>query len=229
MGVGVMLVAVFAVDEAIPWIVDAFGVPRRRAEPMLIPLTVSTGVVGITMVLAGMWLLFSHSQAEATFGPYQQALTRLAAEHGQAPAVNPAGQLVFRGQNDGVPFHFVLDPRSGMVVVRVEQAGRLTLAVMRPEYAPEAGAGLRVGHGSGWELRAELPSLARRLLEDAGLVGVLDRFFAHEHAVGAVHDARGLEVTLGLPEPASVERAGRAGILMATALAQVNGPAGYRG
>lgn len=228
MGVGVVLVAIFALDEAIPWIVDAFGVPHRRAERMLIPLTVSTGVVGIALVLAGTWLLLSHSQAQATFGPYQQALSRLAAEHGQAPAVDPAGQLVFRGQNDGVPFHFFLDPRSGTVVVRVEQAGRLTLAVLRPEHAPEAGAALRVGNGSGWELRAELPSLARRLLADTGLVGVLDRFFAHEHAVGAVHDSRGLEVTLGLPEPAHVERAGRAGILVATALAQVNGPAGAR-
>lgn len=226
--VGVILVAVFAVDEVIPWIVDAVGVPEATSARMLLPLTVSTGFVGMGMILGGTVLFFTHTQALATFGPYQRALVRLAAEHGQHPAVAPGGLLAFRGQNDGVPFELSLDPRRGTMVVRVQEAGRLSLAFLRPEHAPPSGAELRVGEGTGWELRAELPALARRLMADNGLVALLNSFFSVEHAVGAVHDRGGLEVTLGLPHPTEVDRAGRVGIKLATFLAQLNGRSGLR-
>lgn len=221
--VGALFVAAFAWEGAIQRVFALLRVDPLWGREMAVPIALSTGLVGAVLVVSGLLLVFRDLRESEVFGPYRKALFRLAAEHGQAPTLRADGGLGFTGMRDGYPFECAVYPAGAPAVqVRVGIAGRLSFAFLRVGHPSPSAAWLPVGGRDGWELQAELPALARRLLADQPLLVRIDRYFARAPALAVVHDLQGLYVTADMPADAEIEALVRDAIGLAGFVAGLN-------
>lgn len=220
--VGLLVLVAALPDEVVVGVLHLVGLPEDQVLATAPIVKVATAVTGFGMLVVGLVLAFGSRQTEEAVEPYRRGLQRLATEHGQALDVGQG--LSFVALRDGVPIAVEVHAgRSPSLTVRSAVKGRQALAFVRPEDAPQDSKALRVGGGAGWELRAELPAIARALMNDPSLLALMDRIFSVETLVGVIHDVDGVEVTYQLPDPNDVERRARDGIEVASYLRRVNG------
>lgn len=222
LAVGVLLLALAVWPGVVHGILLTIGVPDATVERMAPMAVMSTGATSLGMIVLALFLMVGLNRREQTYEPYRKALLRLAAEHGQAVDLGTGLSFVALREGQAISVE-VLPEKHASLVVRSPVKGRQALAFVRPEDAPGDSRALRVGGGNGWELRAELPTVARALINDPVLVTLLDRFFASETSIGVIHDVDGIEVTSLLPPPVDIERRARDGIDLASCLRRVNG------
>ena len=182
-------------------------------------------VLGFVFVTVGVVILWRGGGPSERWRPYIDAIDRLAAEHGQHVEVDKKTGLEFVAVRDGQRILVRLKPEpEHSLSIKGIVAGRQTLTFIRPERAPpEDHRSQIVGGGKGWQLRAELPAIARVMLNDVVMISMMDRFFAHADTLGIRHDVSGIEVLSELPAPDQVERRTRQAIDIVSYLRRVNG------
>lgn len=180
---------------------------------------------GFVFVTVGVVLLWRGGGLAERWGPYITSLERLAAEHGQKIDVDKKNGIEFLAVRDGQRILVRIKPEpEHSLLIRGVIAGRQTLTFIRPDRAATQDPhSLVVGGGKGWQLRADLPAIARVLLNDVVMISMMDRFFAHTETLGIRHDAAGIEVVSDLPSPDQVERRTRQAIDIVSYLRRVNG------
>ncbi len=220
--VGLLVLGAAVPPGFVPGVLTAAGFDHQMVDKSGPIVGMATAVTGFGMMVLGLVLAFGSARQEEAIGPYRRGLERLAGEHGQALEVGSG--LSFLAIRDGQAIVVDLRPgRQAALTVRSPVKGRQALAFVRPEDAPNDSRALRVGGGTGWELRAELPAIARALMNDPALVAMMDRVFAASALVGIIHDVDGVEVTFVVPDPSEVERRARDGIEIVSYLRRVNG------
>lgn len=220
--VGLLVLGAAVPPGFVPGVLIAIGFDVGVVDRSGPIVGMATAVTGFGMMVLGLVLAFGSARQEEAVGPYRRGLERLAGEHGQALDVGSG--LSFLALRDGQPIVVEVRPgREAALTVRSPVKGRQALAFVRPEDAPVDSRALRVGGGTGWELRAELPAIARALMNDPNLVAMMDRVFGSSSLAGVVHDVDGVEVTFVVNDPADVERRAREGIEIASYLRRVNG------
>jgi len=220
--VGILVLLAALPDTVVMGALRLAGLEENQILSTTPVVRVATAVTGFGMLVVGLVIAFATSPLGEAMEPYRRGLQRLATEHGQA--LDMAQGLSFVALRDGVPVAVEVHAgRSPRLTVRSAVKGRQALAFVRPADAPPDSKALRVGGGSGWELRAELPAIARALLNDPSLLALMDRAFDVDTLVGVIHDVDGVEITYQLPDPGDVERRARDGIEIASYLRRVNG------
>jgi hypothetical protein len=187
---------------------------------------VAVSVTGFLSIAIGVVVLWRGGGPAEKWRPWLTSLDRLAAEHGQPLVVDRRDGLSFIAYRDGQRVHIRCNPESGFgLVVRGMVPGRQSLCFIRPDVTLPGAMSeeYQVGAGRGWQLRAELPAIARILMNDVVLVSLMDRFFSHSEALGIVHDAQGVEVFCSLPAAEQVERRARTALDIVSYLRRVNG------
>lgn len=190
--------------------------------------TVRMGLASFALVCVGggLFVLWRGGGAAERWREYLTALNRLAAENGQTIHVDRRTGLEFLAYRDGQRIHVhVTEGPPAALRVRGIVPGRQVLSFVRNEEAvPDpTGRSVSVGGGKGWQLHAELPAIARTLLNDVVMVSMMDRFFAHTESRAIVHDASGVEVVTSLPTFDQAERRARQAIDIVSYLRRVNG------
>jgi hypothetical protein len=225
--VSLLIMGIFFLGLALlPGVMDSIlvtvGVPDATAERTAPVAVMATAATSLGMIILALFLLVGSTRREQTYEPYRKGLERLAAEHGQAVDVGEGLSFVALREGQVISVEVLPEHRASLVV-RSPVKGRQALAFVRPEDAPGDSRALRVGGGTGWELRAELPSIARAIVADAILVSHLDRFFSADTSIGVIHDVDGIEVTSRLPPSHAIETRARDCIEIASCLRRVNG------
>lgn len=182
-------------------------------------------IAGFLFVTIGVILLWRGGGLAERWRPYVDAIDRLAAEHGQHVELDKRNGIEFVAVRDGQRILVRIKPEPDhSLTIKGVIAGRQKLTFLRPDRAPpEDQRSLVVGGGKGWQLRAELPAIARVMLNDVVMISMMDRFFAHTDTLGIRHDATGIEVISELPAPDQVERRTRQAIDIVSYLRRVNG------
>lgn len=221
--VGLLILSIAVPAGLVPDLLAAVGLSGEQVLVNSPVVRTSTAMTGFGMMVVGFVIAFGTSRREEAVEPYRRGLQRLAVEHGQALDIGRG--LSFVALREGHPVSVELRPGGpdASLTVRSPVKGRQALAFVRPEDAPPDSRSLRVGGGSGWELRAELPAIARALMNDPALVAMMDRMFGAEALLGVIHDVDGVEVSFTLQDPGDVERRARDGIEIASYLRRVNG------
>lgn len=220
--VGLLVLGAAVPPAFVPGVLTAIGIDPAVVDRSGPIVGMATAFTGFGMMVLGLVLAFGSARQEEAVEPYRRGLQRLATEHGQALDVGSG--LSFVALREGQPIAVELRPgREAGLSVRSPVKGRQALAFVRPEDAPSDSRALRVGGGTGWELRAELPAIARALMNDPSLVAMMDRMFNAPALVGVIHDVDGIEVTFTIPDAGEVERRARDGIEIASYLRRVNG------
>ena len=157
--------------------------------------------------------------------PYVAALKPFAAEFGRG--VREAGEsLEFEALRDGQRVEVSLDLRpGGGIAVRSSPPARQSLSWFRPPAAaPSRAAGWReVERTERWQLRAELPAMARPLLADTGLMEVVHAFFTSHRGTAVTHTVSGMEIDAELSPADAVGAQVRVCVEMAFRLRRLNG------
>jgi hypothetical protein len=177
-------------------------------------------------VVVGVAILWRGGGAAERWRPYTNALHRLAAEHGQTIAVDGRRGLEFLAFRDGQRIQVLATAGpDARLAIRGIIPGRQKLSFLRTaDTQPDpSGRSSVVGGGRGWQLRAELPAIARTLLTDVVMVSMMDRFFANNESVAVVHDGSGVEVVALLPSFDQAERRTRQALDIVSYLRRVNG------
>jgi hypothetical protein len=222
MFVGLLTLGTSVPPGLVASILTALGFTLEQVAQNAPVVSTAAALTGFGMLVVGTVIMFGSSRQEEAVEPYRKGLQRLATEHGQA--LESGEGLAFVALREGQPIVVELRPgRNASLTVRSPVKGRQALAFVRPEDAPPDSRALRVGAGAGWELRAELPAIARALMNDPALVAMMDRMFNADALVGVIHDVDGVEVTFTVPSPPDVERRARDGIEIASYLRRVNG------
>jgi hypothetical protein len=157
--------------------------------------------------------------------PYYDALRPFAAEYGRGVIQGPDGvEVSLQRGGQVVDVRVGLGPGGAMTIVSPSPA-RQTLAWSRltaPPLGPPA-AWREVGTGAGWQLRAELPAMARPLLVDPELGPLVTRFFGFPEARQIVHEVGGIAITAAVPTPEAIQEQARLAVELAFSLRRVNG------
>lgn len=220
---GVML-ALAALETPLEVVLQFLGLgdDARRVAPI-----VATGLAtGAFLVFVVVWFVMmgNYRRAERV-GPYVEALRPFAAEFGRG---------VLETKN-GVELH--LQRESQRVVVRVDVGDGGRVSVESPPPArqqlawvregappPEAARQWReVDRAARWQLRAELPAMARPLLADPALMDVVNRYFDLPEGASVTHTISGMRVDGALPPPERADALVRLGTEIAFRLRRVNG------
>jgi len=223
--VGVLALGVSLTSEQ--WSVAFDQYQQNAAFQAMVPnLVIGTGLLSLASVATGVFILWRGGGPMERWKAYLPSLSRLAAENGQTVGLDRRSGLEFLAFRDGQRIYVRAhqDPEPSLVI-HGTIAGRQSLTFVRTEDAqkPTANRSTVVGGGRGWQLRAELPAIARTLLNDVVMVSMMDRFFAHTETVGIVHDGSGIEVVSALPTPDQVERRARQALDIVSYLRRVNG------
>lgn len=222
---GVLCLGISLLEPVWAPLVDPGGQSREIQD--LLPMVV-TGSSALALVLVGVGvvILWRGGGAAERWRPYVGAMTRLAAEHGQRIRVDRNNGLEFLAFRDGQRIHVrATDGPPPSLAVKGIIPGRQTLTFVRTEdnQPDPTGRTALVGGGRGWQLRAELPAIARSLLGDVVMISMMDRFFSHTESTSIVHDASGIEVVSALPSFDQAERRTRQAIDIVSYLRRVNG------
>lgn len=222
----VVLLALAAPEQLWPWVLVSAG--ARTNEALVWSAWISTGcaVVGFLVLLLGLVALVRAHSREEAFRPFVEALAPIASEHGQAVRYDAQRGLYFPVRRDGALLDVEVRPHDAVVRVYAAVSPRQQLAWV-PRGA-DTDAPVKtwpvVGSGRAWDLRAELPAMARPLLEDTGLQDLMDRFFARAGAIAVLHVREaGLEVRQALGPSARLERQVREAMDIAYRIRRSNG------
>lgn len=223
--VGALSLALATVDDLVIGALVAAGFEADAVAPLTIWLSPALAAGGFVLVLVGLVAWLGSTAAENRLRPYARALTPLAAEFGRA--VRQSGDLLeLELLREGQRVEIQLDPRAGGGVrVRSSPPSRQSLRWLRPDAEPKgvAAAWREVERGPHWQLRAELPAMARPLLADPALMQVVDRFFAASHGLSIAHTVSGMVIDASLVTPEEVDAQVRLGVEIAFRLRRVNG------
>lgn len=223
LGAGMLTLA--AVDDLLMAGAVAAGVEQDLLAPILPWFTVSFAGGGFILLLAGLASLLRSTNREQQWRPYVSALKPLAAEFGRG-VVESANGIEIQLQRDGQRVDVHLDPRpGGRLVVQSAAPARQALTWFRRPAKPaaEVGAWREVERTERWEMRAQLPAMARPLLADPALMDVVQRFFELREGTSVTHTVAGMVIEAALVSPESVDAQARLCLEIAFRLRRVNG------
>ncbi|MFZ5478501.1 MAG: hypothetical protein ACOZNI_17155 [Myxococcota bacterium] len=223
--VGLVLLVLAVPEGLLPGFLLRLGLDERRAELYGAWAATGCAALGFVLLVAGLFQYFTSRQTDEFFHPYREALTGLAAEYGQGIDSDPSRGLLFSAIRDGQRIDVCVSPRRSELWVTSPVVARQPLAWVRSD-APQAAPWREfkiVGSGRLWDLRAELPALARALLEDASLTDVIDAFFGTPEGDQILHRREGLELHARLAPPARLEKQVRNALDIAYRVRRANG------
>lgn len=220
-----VMLAVAAPQWVLPAVFTAIGLDGRRSELLTAWLAPALAGVGFLLLSVGLvWWVRTRAREEA-WSPYLAALSGIANEHGRGVAEDAKRGLTFAAVREGQTIDVAFHPTAQQLTVRSRVTARQPLAWIRTN-APKTVRGdeLReVGTGRGWEMRAELPALARALLEDPALAEDVSRFFDRPGAVAIMHDRSGIEIVCRAGTADELSALVRAAIEVTFRIRRVNG------
>lgn len=225
---GILLMGV-SVSESVwrPEVATWFSAQDWESMQSWMPTAVvAFSALGFLAIALGVVVLWRGGGPAEKWRPWLTSLDRLAAENGQPVAVDGREGMSFVAYRDGQRVYVRCNPDGEPGLhVRGIVAGRQALCFVRPELQVPGAmpAEYTVGSGRGWQLRAELPAIARILMNDVVLVSLMDRFFSHAEAMGVVHNGQGVEVWCTLPAAENIERRTRIALDIVSYLRRVNG------
>jgi len=221
--VGALLLA--ALDGHLIALLAAAGVDSDALD-MLSPW-LAIGLAGLAMMLtvAAIVSFLSTSARERRRAPYVAALKPFAAEFGRG--VREAGDfLEFEALRDGQRVEITADLRpGGALSMRSASPARQSLSWFRPPAGapPRAAEWREVERTERWQLRAELPAMARPLLSDTGLMEVVHAFFTAHRGTAVTHTVTGMAIDAELAPVDAVVAQARVCVEMAVRLRRLNG------
>ncbi len=177
-------------------------------------IAAAAGVIGFGLCIFSVtvWVV---SAPQVNWQPWVSALSRLAAEHGQAVQEDLERGIWFDAIHGGPRFTVLVQPRKGGNVLLLSQRrARHGVLVLRDDLEPgqEFAGWSEVGGGQGWRLYAEVALTSRPMLEDTRTSAALDRFFRQSGALSVEFGTDGLTLSLGLPPPELAARTVREAI-----------------
>ena len=155
------------------------------------------GAMATVTGVVGFWRTLTDRQG--IYAPYIAALTPVAKEYGRSVESHPKDGLGFATGAEGVRLEILVQPAgpSRFVSIWMQAPSRQRLLFVPADASGTAvdDADWRlVGNRGNWVLRAEMPSVARPLLNDGGLVDDLTTLMRHREVRAVKHDQRGVEI-----------------------------------
>lgn len=147
---------------------------------------------------------------DSLYAPYVEALAPVAAEYGRSVERHPRDGIGFASRAEGVRLEVLVQPAGkGFISVWMQVPSRQRLL-----FVPAAGGAASsddvdwrlVGQRGNWMLRAEMPSVARPLLQEDGLVGDITALMRNREVRAVKHDQAGIEVLSDLVPAEDVRR-----------------------
>lgn len=224
--VAVLMLALAVPEALFASALEALGVSARSAALWGAYLSTALAGTGFVLLLFGLVRLVRTHTREEAWRPYVRVLTPLASEYGLALDQHPVSGLTFHAKRDGQLAEVRVSPRDALVVVTCAVAPRQPLAWLPRNATTEAPVRdwAVAGTGRAWELRAEIPTMARPILEDGGLRDQLDRFFGRDEAIAVLHlRGSGIEVRASAGAVDKLERQVREQLDIAFRLRRANG------
>lgn len=204
-GAAVLLVASQA--QRIAELIVALGwIKREHQVVATLYGTLVLGLFGLMVLLYGVYLLWQWaSDRSDVYEAWAHALTPVAAEYGRRVELHPKEGLGFASNVDGARTEVLVQPMGQpFVSVWVSAPCRQPLLLLPAaiEGALNDDPDWRlVGTHNNWVLRAELPSMARPILEDGGFQHAADGLLHYPWVRAIRHDHKGIEVLLALMPP----------------------------
>lgn len=186
------------------------------------------GIFGVGLIGFGIWLLWQWATDKSdVYAVWSEMLSPVAREYGRLVESHETEGLGFVSHVDGVRTEVLVQPLDdGFVSVWVAAPARQLIMIV-PAHVPGALADDHewrlAGQMPRWVLRAELPAMARPLLEDARLVDSIERLMDTEAVKAIRHDHRGIEVLLTLVPPERLADTVRRALGMGRQLRRING------
>jgi hypothetical protein len=220
---GVLFLA--ALDDRLVALLERSGFGTEALDVVSPWFAVVLAAVALVLTVAGVASFLSGSARDQRRAPYVAVLKPFAAEFGRG--VREAGDsLEFEALRDGQRVEVLVDLRpGGGIAVRSSPPARQSLSWFRPPAAaPSRAAGWReVERTERWQLRAELPAMARPLLADTGLMEVVHAFFTSHLGTAVTHTLSGMEIDAELAPVDAVGAQVRVCVEMAFRLRRLNG------
>lgn len=226
LGVLMLLAAVYS-DAAVEMLAS-LGLEVRDREQAELVARLVCGALGASCSVASA-VRFYQGVTDRTglYEPYAIELGRVAGEFGRTIEAHPRDGLGFASGAEGVRVEVLVQPvEPGFVTVWMGVPARQRLMFL-PAYADGADvddADWRlVGRKGGWVLRAPMPSVARPLLADGGLLDDMTTLMEHPEVRAVRHDQKGVEVLSDSVPPERLQKMLRAALDVARRLRRVNG------
>ncbi|MCB9759194.1 MAG: hypothetical protein H6739_05100 [Alphaproteobacteria bacterium] len=203
-------------------------VEPHQVEVVTLQIQAASGVLGLGVMFWGVWLLWQWATDNTElFAVWARMLGPLASEYGRRVEIHPQEGVGFASMVDGVRTEVLVQPlNEGFVSVWVGAPGRQLLMLVP---ADTRGAMMDdsdwklVGHRENWVLRAELPSVAKPLMNETALVVAIDDVFRHPWVQAIRHDYKGIEVLMRLMPPEDLTEMVRRSLMVCRHLRKVNG------
>lgn len=165
-------------------------------------LGVGYGVGAALTVGAVVAFIRAATDRAGLYAPYVEALTPVAAEYGRVVETHPKDGLGFASGAEGVRLEILVQPSSpGFISIWLQTPAQQRLLFLPAEAGsnPVDDADWRlVGRRANWVLRAEMPSVARPLLNEGALIDDVTGLMRHRETRAVRHDQRGVEVLMDL-------------------------------
>lgn len=193
-----------------------------------VQLGAALGIFGVFLVGFGIWMMWQWATDKSeVYAVWAQMLEPVAREYGRLVESHETEGLGFVSHVDGVRTEVLVQPMDeGFSSVWVAAPARQLIMIL-PVDAPGALADDHewrlAGQRPRWVLRAELPALARPLLEDVRLVESVEHLLDTGAVKAIRHDHRGIEVLLTLVPPERLAHTLRLALAMGRHLRRVNG------
>ena len=200
--------------------------PELRAYGVLYTNLV-LGLFGLLVVLFGVYQLWLWASDRGdVYAAWADQLSAVAAEYGRRVEVHPKEGLGFVSTVEGARTEVLVQPMGeGFVSVWVAVPCRqpLMLVPVAAEGALRDDPDWRVvGQHNNWVLRAELPSMARPMLDDSRLKLAADNLMHYPWVKAIRHDRKGLEVLMPLMPPEHLAPMVRHALHLVRVLRQLN-------
>jgi hypothetical protein len=219
------MLALAALEESIIKLMGSMGVDSDAVALVGPWLSAVLAGVGFVLLLVSLVAYMGNLSREQQWRPYMLQLKPLAAEFGRGVKESKRG-IEFEIQRDGQRVELLVDPRSGGgILVRSPPPARQSLAWFRASAPPPSPSqGWReVERNIRWQLRAELPAMARPLLADTTLIGPVERFFEASRGVSVTHAVTGIVIEGELVPDDAIGDQARLCIEIAFRLRRLNG------
>ncbi len=222
----VLLVLVMPEGFVLSMMAATLGRHPEEIKGQAASLSLGMAIVGTLCMVLGIARFSIVRGHERTWGPYTDALSRLAMEHGQGVFPQKGGGIGFQSAREGRQLEVQAVPGNPpMLIIRQAVVARQALLFVKTDAdLPASHAHFKpAGEGRSWELLAELPALAKAHMNDLGVVQRMDRFFELRESQYITHDAGGIEIVCELPIPTLVGQRAREALDVVAYLRQVNG------
>ena len=199
-GVLVLATATHAAELA-PLLLDLDEASADAAQVELGVMVVGMGL-GFALMALGVHrgLLIARDRTHE-YLPYLPELERLAGEFGARIQQDPREGLGFVTSHHGSRLDVLVQPadpsRTRLFLESPAQQRLMVLSAHGQGSDLDDAEWRLVGRRGAWVLRAQMPGLARPLLEDRGLADSLDELCTYDELIGVRHDQLGVEVLAG--------------------------------